>query len=113
MKAAATTALLLLAGCAAPSQPPLPPKPAADAQPTHAKIEIRTVPSGGYVSWNGDTLGPAPITIDIPTRSGYRWPAEDGALSQLFVARWLDGGYGAEVYISDHRIPEVIVIWRK
>lgn len=101
MSPRALVLLVLLAGCQA-TQPSAPPTPKPELEPV--SIEIRTYPAGGLVIWNGDALGPEPVTLKLQPRPGNRWPIT-GHMFQSFEARWPDGRWAYESYPSNSTMP--------
>lgn len=98
---------ILLTSCATPPKPQpqiLPPAP----EPV--TIQIRTLPAGGIISYNGDTLGPSPISINTDTRTRNRWPA-NGKMFQQFEAHWPDGRWTCESYPTAGTVPGMVILY--
>lgn len=104
----ALLSILLLTSCATPA-----PRPAQIIRPNPepAAIEIRTVPPGGIIAYNGDTLGPSPVKITTDTRPGNRWP-DNGHIFQQFEARWpYSDRYACESYPTRGTVPGLVFLY--
>ena len=97
---------LTLTGCA--TTRPLPPV-AKPAPPDPVIVKIITIPSGGIISWNGDTLGTGPIELKVTPSHNGCWPIT-GNFHEQFEARWLDGSHAIEFYRTNSRIPGCILL---
>lgn len=110
-RAISLLALLALGGCTAS----IAKTEVRRAEPAPKKwtIQIITSPPGGVVDWNGNVLGPGPLTISFhsETSAGGRpvWP-ENGSPLQIFRARWPDGCMSQEAFTSRQTLPQVVGI---
>lgn len=104
-------AVIALGGCTAAS----PKMEVRRAEPAPEKwmIQIITSPPGGVVDWNGNVLGPGPLTISFHPQTSIDgrpiWP-ENGSRMQIFRARWPDGCMSREVFANRQTLPQTVGI---
>lgn len=109
MKTSILLIALLLTGCASRSTLDVSAiKAEQEARYSDRTIQVQTLPPGAIIDLNNNVVGVSPCTLTLKRCWDGAWPANSYNV-QLLRARWTDGSYEEQKFLSTAPVPERVV----